>query len=283
MIPKIIFQTYGCEYDELPSYIKNCTETWKEKNPDFKYVYMSEKECHYFILSNYGERHAEIYSGLKHKAMKGDWWRYLVVNKLGGIYMDIDTVCRKSLSEQIDFSKDFVTTLDIEPAALFTQWGFGASKNNPILNNLIDHVLTHYDLYPLNKKVIKTDLTGPVAFQKSILEVIGEPVVDLVNLAKIKRNSDIDFAQNNKITIEDQIEIFNNSDTALKNNFHLYFWTFNNAARHFTAAWRWSDNTLNKNIISDLLNHNCSNINYEYADIKIKLKNKSYSSFIGDK
>ena len=53
MIPKIIFQTYGCDYSELPSYIKNCTETWKEKNPEFEYVYMSEKQCNDFILENY--------------------------------------------------------------------------------------------------------------------------------------------------------------------------------------------------------------------------------------
>jgi hypothetical protein len=283
MIPKIIFQTYSCEYEDLPSYIKNCTETWKEKNPEFEYVYMSEKECHGFILSNYGERHAAIYSGLKHKAMKGDWWRYLIVNKLGGIYMDIDTVCRKPLVDEIDFSKDFVTTLDLEPNALFTQWGFGSSKDSPILNNLIDYILNNYDGYPLNRKVLKTDLTGPVAFQKSIHDVLGQPVSDLIKLSKGRTESDVDFAQDNRITIEEQIKIFNKSSEALKNNFKLYFWTFNNSARHFTAAWRWSDNTLQKNVITEMLNHNCENMNYEYADIKIKLKNKSYSSFIGDK
>jgi hypothetical protein len=283
MIPKIIFQTYSCEYEDLPSYIKNCTETWKEKNPEFEYVYMSEKECHNFILSNYGERHAAIYSGLKHKAMKGDWWRYLIVNKLGGIYMDIDTVCRKPLIDEIDFSKDFVTTLDLEPSALFTQWGFGSSKDSPILNNLIDYILNNYDGYPLNRKVLKTDLTGPVAFQKSIHDILGQPVSDLIKLSKGRTESDVDFAQDNRITIEEQIKIFNKSSEALKNNFKLYFWTFNNSARHFTAAWRWSDNTLQKNVITEMLNHNCENMNYEYADIKIKLKNKSYSSFIGDK
>ena len=38
MIPKNLFQTYYCEYKDLPSYVKNCTETWQEFNPDFNYI-----------------------------------------------------------------------------------------------------------------------------------------------------------------------------------------------------------------------------------------------------
>lgn len=283
MIPKTIYQTYGCDYSELPLYIKNCTETWKEKNPDFKYVYMSEKECYDFILNNYDQRYADIYSGLKHKAMKGDWWRYLIINKLGGVYMDIDTVCRKPLSNEIDLSHDFITTLDLEPNALFTQWGFASNKNNNILNNLISHILDNYDNYPANKRIIKTDLTGPSAFQKSIVEIIGEPVDKLINLTSSKKDSDPDFAQENGRMIEKIIEDFNNSESCTLNKFNLYMWNFNNSARHFIASWRWSDNTLNKNIVKNILDHDCDNINYEYADIKIRLKNKSYSSFIGVK
>jgi mannosyltransferase OCH1-like enzyme len=281
MIPKTIFQTYGCDYSELPSYIKNCTETWKEKNPEFEYVYMSEKECYDFILENYDQKHADIYSGLTHKAMKGDWWRYLVVNKLGGVYMDIDTVCRKPILDELSLDYDFITTLDLVPDALFSQWGFGSSANHPILNNLINYILENYDNYPANKEEIKTDLTGPTAFHNSILEVLKGAVSDLVEIAKSKTIEHKDFAESKKISIEDAILIFNQHSLVNKFNFNLYFWTFNNVARHFIASWRWSDNSINKTIVSDIVSHKCKNVNYEYADIKIKLKNKSYSSFGG--
>jgi mannosyltransferase OCH1-like enzyme len=279
MIPKTIFQTYGCDYSELPSYIKNCTETWQEKNPEFEYVYMSEKQCYEFILENYDKRHADIYSGLKHKAMKGDWWRYLIVNKLGGIYMDIDTVCRKPILSELDMSHNFITTLDLVPDALFTQWGFASIANHPILNDLINHILDNYDMYPSNKKLIKTDLTGPTAFQKSIENVLGTAAKDLIDITAAKTNADKDFAESKSINIEDAIMLFNQHSNCLENKVKLYFWTYNNVARHFTAAWRWSDNTIDKNIINNIMGHKCDNISYEYADIKIKLKNKSYSSF----
>jgi len=283
MIPKIIFQTYGCDYSELPSYIKNCTETWKEKNPEFEYVYMSEKQCSDFILENYGQRHADIYNGLKHKAMKGDWWRYLIVNKLGGVYMDIDTVCRKPILSELDLEYDFLTCLDFVSDALFTQWGFASSANSPILNHLIDHVLENYENFPSNKSIIKTDLTGPTAFHNSIKSLLGDPVFQLSKVVEPKTIEDKDFAITNQTSLEDSILIFNQSDSVTKNKFKLYFWTFNNAARHFTASWRWSDNTINQSMLNETIGHNCKNISYEYADIKIKLKNKSYSSFGGDK
>lgn len=283
MIPKIIFQTYGCDYSELPSYIKNCTETWKEKNPEFEYVYMSESECYDFILKNYDKRHADIYNGLDHKAMKGDWWRYLIVNKLGGVYMDIDTVCRKPILNELDLDYDFFTTLDLVPDALFTQWGFASSANHPILNHLINHVLDNYDDYPHNKQLIKTDLTGPTAFHNSISVVLEDAVSELVAISKSKTIDDKDFAASKRFSIEDEVIAFNQNSIVKSLNVKLYFWTFNNVARHFIASWRWSDNSLNKNIVDGVVGHKCNNINYEYADIKIKLKNKSYSSFGGPK
>jgi mannosyltransferase OCH1-like enzyme len=279
MIPKTIFQTYSCAYEDLPSYIKNCTDTWKERNPDFDYVYMSEKECYEFILNNYSQRHADIYAGLTHKAMKGDWWRYLIVNKLGGVYMDIDTVCRKPLSSVLDLDNDFITSLDLVPDALFTQWGFASKSNSPVLENLINHVLDNYDEYPGNKQLIETDLTGPVAFQRSVGSVLGDNIQVLINLCNIDHSKHLDFAEENSQSIDQIVESFNDLDQVKSNKFKLYFWTFNNAARHFTSAWRWSDHTIDDNIINKMIKHKCDNINYEYADIKIHLKKPSYSSF----
>jgi hypothetical protein len=279
MIPKTIFQTYSCAYEDLPPYIKNCTDTWKERNLDFDYVYMSEKECYDFILNNYSQRHADIYSGLTHKAMKGDWWRYLIVNKLGGVYMDIDTVCRKPLSSVLDLDKDFITSLDLVPDALFTQWGFGSKPDSEILNHLIDHVLENYSGYPDNKSSIKTDLTGPTAFQNSIKAILGDDIQSLINLCSPSPEKHLDFAEENSQSIDHTVENFNELNKVKSIGFNLYFWTFNNAARHFTAAWRWSDHTIDNNIISRMIKHKCDNVNYEYADIKIRLKKAAYSSF----
>ena len=108
---------------------------------------------------------------------------------------------------------------------------------------------------------------------------MGDPVFQLTKVVEPKTIEDKDFAITNQTSLEDSVLIFNQSDSVTKNKFKLYFWTFNNAARHFTASWRWSDNTINQSMLNETIGHNCKNISYEYADIKIKLKNKSYSSF----
>lgn len=279
MIPKTIFQTYGCEYNELPDYIKNCTETWQALNPDFNYVYMSERQCYEYILNSYGQNHADVYNSIKHKAMKGDWWRYLIVNKMGGLYMDIDTVCRKPISSELDLSHDFITTMDFVPDAMFIQWGFGSTPDNPILNNLIKYILDNYAEYPSNKEIIKTDLTGPLAFQKAIISVLKHSVDPLLEIAGARKDSDKDYLNENINNVLNAINNFNNDPEVIKHKFYLYFWTFNNIARHFGATWRWSDNTVHTTAVDDLLGHVCKNESFEYADIKIKLKNGSYSSY----
>ena len=52
MIPKIIWQTYECPYDELPQYAKDCTKTWIDKNPTWEYRYVDAQEREKFVLDN---------------------------------------------------------------------------------------------------------------------------------------------------------------------------------------------------------------------------------------
>jgi hypothetical protein len=283
MIPKNLFQTYYCDYKDLPSYVKNCTETWQQNNPDFNYIYMSETECHKWLLENYNPQYARAYEMLKHKAQKGDLWRYSIVNKLGGIYMDIDTVCRRPISDVIDYNYNFVTSLELDKNSMFTQWGFGGQANNSILTNLTNYIIENVAGWPDNQNSLKTDLTGPVSFQKAVVSVLGSDADPIVNLMDFHNNNVVDFGITWEDHIKNAVEEINNSPAAQKEKFGLYTYNFNQVGRHFMSSQRWTDNSIGKpGIVTQILGRKPRQINSDYAEVKIYLKNRpGYNSFGG--
>lgn len=100
VIPKNIFQTHECEYEELPDFMKAITETWIKMNPTWNYVYMGAKERRAYIESFYPELIKKY--DLLQKMYQADMWRYIIVYNNGGCYADMDSICVMSLDEMLN-------------------------------------------------------------------------------------------------------------------------------------------------------------------------------------
>jgi len=112
-MPKIIFQTFKSRsvtdsfYNNFLSYIDN--------NPDYQYEFYDDKrmidyvynyDCSDFNFSSNELIHA--FDSIKIPAGKSDIWRYLVIYENGGVYVDFDTYCFRSLSHIIKSDDDIV-------------------------------------------------------------------------------------------------------------------------------------------------------------------------------
>jgi mannosyltransferase OCH1-like enzyme len=86
-IPLNLFQTW--ETKELPESMFQCTQRLKQANPEFKYFLYDDKECRSFIKNNFDLEVLEAYDTLIPGAYKADLWRYCILYKYGGIYLDI--------------------------------------------------------------------------------------------------------------------------------------------------------------------------------------------------
>jgi mannosyltransferase OCH1-like enzyme len=141
MIPKIIWQTYEQEYTQLSQEIKDLTESWKNQNPDWEYRYMSSLDREKFVLENYGEEWFNIFVSLPFNVMRANIWRYMVLNTYGGVYVDIDTICKKPISYWIKNDYDMtVTTSEDRFDKFFCQLIFSSKSNNLMLNNLLNSI-----------------------------------------------------------------------------------------------------------------------------------------------
>jgi mannosyltransferase OCH1-like enzyme len=89
-IPANIFQTW--ESKRLPPLMFNAIKKIRRYNPRFNYHLYDDNECREFITNNFDNDVLNAYDTLIPGAYKADLWRYCILYKKGGIYLDIKYV-----------------------------------------------------------------------------------------------------------------------------------------------------------------------------------------------
>jgi mannosyltransferase OCH1-like enzyme len=91
MIPKIIWQTHECDYDNLTNLYKSNSQTWKDAFSDWEYKYHSSIDRDRFV-EEFFPQYLPIFRHIKHGIYKADFWRHLVLYQFGGLYADMDSI-----------------------------------------------------------------------------------------------------------------------------------------------------------------------------------------------
>ena len=176
VIPKKIFQTYKTE--EFPSDIKEFVQLWKDEK-EYEYVFMNDTQMREFIQAE-NPSVLEFFDNLPVGAMKADIWRYVILEKYGGIYTDIDTrkilpINRWKLENPIN--KDMLVTCIEHNNLFFAQWTLMASPNHPFFKFLIRKILERYKIEGI--KINSDDeftvhkICGPGIFSDCIRNYLG--------------------------------------------------------------------------------------------------------------
>jgi len=86
-IPLNIFQTWHTK--NLPPLMSKTVDLIKSSNPAFIHRLFDDNDCYNFIKDNFDKNILDAFDKLIPGAYKADLWRYCVLYKLGGIYLDI--------------------------------------------------------------------------------------------------------------------------------------------------------------------------------------------------
>ncbi len=143
MIPKNIFQTHECNYEDLPEIFKQTSMSWKNLNPGWEYIYHNKEERAEFILAHYPHLYEYFLkcSGI----IQADIWRYCIVHDYGGVYADMDSVCIKPLDymlktyndeDLLAMDKNSVGPREKEKGYVNNS-NFAAINNSKVLKNVI--------------------------------------------------------------------------------------------------------------------------------------------------
>ncbi|HTF82401.1 MAG TPA: glycosyltransferase, partial [Cytophagales bacterium] len=98
-IPKIIYQTY--KSSKLPVLTRWHIHRMKKKNPEYRYEFYDDLRIDAFISEAYGKEVFDLYKRINIGAAKADFFRYAILYKHGGVYVDIDSLIKKKLDDFI--------------------------------------------------------------------------------------------------------------------------------------------------------------------------------------
>lgn len=139
VIPLNIFQTWHTK--NLPPLMKKTVENIKYFNPAFKHYLYDDTDCANFIKDNFDSDVLNTFNTLIPGAYKADLWRYCILYKLGGIYLDIKYNPVNGF-RFISLTEKEHWVLDIDGVGIYNAL-MVCKPENPILLKAIKQIVIH--------------------------------------------------------------------------------------------------------------------------------------------
>lgn len=172
---------------------RSAIEKLKIINPSWVYLFYDLEMMRGFINDNYPSRYLSAFDKINNDygAAKSDYFRYLAIYKLGGVYMDNKAFVNKPLSDIIQHDDEMVVfSWRDNPRSLYLnygihksirrgdeyqQWNIIANKENKHIASVIEAVTSNIENYSIFKHgtgyggVLRT--TGPIVYTNAIDDV----------------------------------------------------------------------------------------------------------------
>jgi inositol phosphorylceramide mannosyltransferase catalytic subunit len=202
-IPKTIYQVFPSK--NLPLAIKNNIQHLQQLNPTWQHHLFDDADMETFIREEYDEALLAYFYRINpnYGPARADLFRYLLLYKKGGVYLDIKSSLQQPLDSVLKDDDAYVLSkwdngadkvfagwgIHKELAALggaeFQQWHLIAAPLHPFLKAVIQQVLRNIDSYnPLTTGIGKRGVlrtTGPIAYTQSIAALQGTHAHRLVD------------------------------------------------------------------------------------------------------
>lgn len=158
VIPLKIFQTWNTK--SLPPKMNETIIQLKNQNPEFEYYLYDDNDCSLFIQENFQQDVLNAFNKLIPGAYKADLWRYCILYKYGGIYLDIKYQCMNGFRLiNLTYKEHFVLerphNWDDDSHGIYNALICSKPGNSILLDcihSIVKHVNTNYygknSLYP---------------------------------------------------------------------------------------------------------------------------------------
>jgi len=188
-IPRIIHQTF---YDHaLTPQLQANVERLRALNPDWEYRFYDDADVAAFIKGNYPPAVWTYFERIdaRYGAARADLFRYLLLYKLGGVYLDIKSSASRPLSEVIGPDDRFLLSkwhradgrYEVQEGHYeirhieggeYQQWQIVSAPGHPFLKAVIETALANIDAYdPYLHQTGKRGVlrvTGPITYTLAI-------------------------------------------------------------------------------------------------------------------
>ena len=145
LIPRCIIQKSPTKQSSYSN------STFVMLNPNYKYYHFDDKEADQFVRDYLPPTIVQVYLSMPKAILKADFFRYIAIKLLGGVYSDTDTDCVRPIDTWADDLKNVKLIIGIErehPDELHRPFGakylqicmstFAAAPEHPILRRVVE-------------------------------------------------------------------------------------------------------------------------------------------------
>lgn len=187
IIPKKIFQLIP-DKSKIHPEIQQTINKIKNLNPDWNYTLYDDTDILNYINTNFPE-YLSLYLKInpKYGAARADFFRYLLMYKEGGVYLDIKSSMNKPLKHIISKNDEYIlahwTSSPFKQElnnlyGEYQQWHIICKPNHPFLKRTIENVIDNINNYNYNRdgfgKAGVLKVTGPYVYSKSIIPIVNK-------------------------------------------------------------------------------------------------------------
>jgi mannosyltransferase OCH1-like enzyme len=166
-IPKIIHQIWLGD-NPIPERYVECMKTIKEVNSDYWHKLWTDED-----VKNFGLINQKIYDECNNYGVRSDLFRYEILQRYGGIYMDTDFIAHKPFDNLLGF--DFFAGTGCVNKVSLQNSIIASIPNHPIMNLAIKKLtpkIPHPTFSNMNTEVL--GFTGPYFLTECFLEATEE-------------------------------------------------------------------------------------------------------------
>lgn len=194
-IPKNIVQTgkHG---------IPGLSQSFKKLNPNYSYTFFDDLQAKNFVHKHMSVEIINAYDKLPLGVLKADYFRYIAIYILGGVYSDGDTECLRPIDGWADNHKNIrfivgveaegsVEKLGIARPLQLCQWTFASTPQHPILKRVIDKIAQQTKIFSKNKITMQIvfNWTGPGIWTDTVFDYIKETYnIEWTKFSKLKKS-----------------------------------------------------------------------------------------------
>ena len=166
-IPKIIHQVWLG--GELPHKYKVLSESWKRFHPTWEYKLWTDKDVEGFGLKN-----KELFYKAVNMGQRSDIFRYEILNRHGGLYIDTDFECLKPFDDLLYL--DFFTGISYDTKMVLYVGLIATVPGHPIIEKCVNLIGS----YNGNNVFTVMDTTGPYYFTRCFYETVNKDTKGVV-------------------------------------------------------------------------------------------------------
>lgn len=134
-VPKVLHMTY-INKESVPQFV---WDNLKQYTQGYDLRFYSDEDCDFYLWKHYGPQVLEAWYMQAKGAHKADLFRYAVLAREGGVYLDIKVDVRKPLGQMFDHSIPFTSVETRFPNKRNIHNGIlSAAPHHPVLYNALD-------------------------------------------------------------------------------------------------------------------------------------------------